>query len=137
MCIYNKRFTSQGQDQEFCFFFQVLEIKIFIQLLLFHHRFSLCYFILVLGEKEVFKRLKLSSFTKFINIQKQPPRGVPRKRCSENMQQIYMRKPMPKCDFEITLRHGCSHLLHFFRTLFLKNTSGWLLLNISLAFGNK
>ena len=31
--------------------------------------------------------------------QKQPPRGVPRKRCSENMQQIYKRTAMPKCDF--------------------------------------
>ena len=26
-------------------------------------------------------------------------RGVPRKRCSENMQQNYRRTPMPKCDF--------------------------------------
>ena len=32
-------------------------------------------------------------------LQKQPPRGVLKKRCSENMQQIYRRKPMPKCDF--------------------------------------
>ena len=32
-------------------------------------------------------------------LQKQPSRGVLRKRCSENMQQIYMRTPMPKCDF--------------------------------------
>ena len=50
-------------------------------------------------------------------IQKQPLRGVPRKRCSENMQQIYRRTPMLKCDFnkvallcnfiEITLQHGC------------------------------
>ena len=36
------------------------------------------------------------------------------------------------CNFiEITLWHGCSRpvsLLHFFRTRFLKNTSGWLLL---------
>ena len=32
-------------------------------------------------------------------IQKQPPRGVPRKRCSENMQQIYRRTPMPNCDY--------------------------------------
>ena len=74
------------------------------------------------------------------NLQKQPPRGIPRKRCSENMQQIYRRTPMPECDFnknafcsfiETTLRHGCSpvNLLHIFRTLFLKNTSGWLLLN--------
>ena len=32
-------------------------------------------------------------------LQKQQPRGVPRKRCSENMQQIYNRTPMPKYDF--------------------------------------
>ena len=31
--------------------------------------------------------------------QKQPPRSVLKKRCSENMQQIYWRTPMPKCDF--------------------------------------
>ena len=31
--------------------------------------------------------------------QKQPSRGVLRKRCSQNMQQIYKRTPMPKCDF--------------------------------------
>ena len=37
------------------------------------------------------------------------------------------------CNFiEITLRHGCfpDNLLHIFRTSLLKNTSGWLLLNI-------
>ena len=32
-------------------------------------------------------------------FQKQSHRGVPMKRCSENMQQIYRRTPMPKCDF--------------------------------------
>ena len=32
-------------------------------------------------------------------LQKQPSRGVLIKRCSENMQQIYRRTPMPKCDF--------------------------------------
>ena len=32
-------------------------------------------------------------------MQKQPPRDVLRKRCSENMQQIYRRTPMQKCDF--------------------------------------
>ena len=31
--------------------------------------------------------------------QKQPPRVVPRKRRYENMQHIYRRTPMPKCDF--------------------------------------
>ena len=70
----------------------------------------------------------------------QPLIGVPRKRCSENMQQIYRATPMPRCDFnkvpllcnfiEIALRYGCSpvNLLRIFGTPFLKNTSGWLLL---------
>ena len=37
---------------------------------------------------------------------------------------------------EITLRHGCSsvNLLHIFRTPFLKNTSGQLILVLLLAF---
>ena len=77
------------------------------------------------------------------NIQKHPFRGVYSKRCSGNMQQIYGRTPMPKCDFikllcnfiEVTLRHGCSlvNLLHIFKTPFTKNTSGWLLLNIQCS----
>ena len=64
--------------------------------------------------------------------QKQPSRGVLRKSCSESMQQIYRRTLMSKCDFEIALWHGCSsvNLLHIFRTHFLKNTSGWLVLYI-------
>ena len=32
-------------------------------------------------------------------IQKQPPRGVRKKRCSENMQQISRRRPMPNSGF--------------------------------------
>ena len=32
-------------------------------------------------------------------VQTQPLRGVPRKRYSENMHQIYRRTPMLKCDF--------------------------------------
>ena len=71
--------------------------------------------------------------------QKQPSRGVLRKRCSGNLQQIYWRTPMSKCDFnkvasnfiEIILRHRYSpvDLLHIFRTPFPKNTSGGLLLS--------
>ena len=38
------------------------------------------------------------------NSQKQPSRGVPRKRCSEYMQQIYRRTPMPKCDLRVALQ---------------------------------
>ena len=82
------------------------------------------------------------------DFQKQLSRGVLSKRCSENLQQIYRRTPMSKCDFnkadrsvtfskvftksntiEITLRHRCSpvNLLHIFRTPFFKNTFGRLL----------
>ena len=88
----------------------------------------------------IFKNKKLNAITfrsiveQRYQFQKQPLRGVPKKRCSENMQQIYRRTPMPKCDFrqlsEIALRHGCSpkNLLHIFRTPILQNTSEWLLL---------
>ena len=33
-----------------------------------------------------------------LSLQKQPSRGVLKKKCSENIQQIYRRTPMPKCD---------------------------------------
>ena len=64
--------------------------------------------------------------------QKQSSRGALIKKCSQNMQQIYRKTPMPKCDFnkvrnfiEITLRRGCFpvNFLHIFRTRFPKNTS--------------
>ena len=50
------------------------------------------------------------------NKQKQPSRGVHMKSCSENIQPICRRTPMPKCNFnkvscnfvEITFQHGCS-----------------------------
>ena len=65
--------------------------------------------------------------------QKQPSRGVLRKKYSENMQQIYRRTPIRKCDFNkvalhFALQHGPSpvNLLHIFRIPFPKNTSGQL-----------
>ena len=45
------------------------------------------------------------------NFQKQPPRGVLSKRCYENMQQIYRRKPMPKCDFNKVAKQISMNLL--------------------------
>ena len=70
-----------------------------------------------------------------LTVQKQPSRGVLKKRCSENMPQIGKRTPMPKllCNFiEIALQHKCSpvNLLHIIRTPFHKNTSGRLLLTV-------
>ena len=74
------------------------------------------------------------------DLQKEPLRGVPRKRFSENIQQIYRRHPcrsaisikLQRNIIEIKLRHECSpaNLLHIFRTAFLKNTSRWLLLDL-------
>ena len=64
-------------------------------------------------------------------FQKHPSIGVLTKSCSENMQQIYRRTTVPKCDFnKVTLRHVCSpiNLLRVFRTTFYKNTYGGLLL---------
>ena len=44
--------------------------------------------------------------------QKQPSRGVLSKMCSENMQQIYRRTPMPECDFnKVALRLYWNHTL--------------------------
>ena len=59
---------------------------------------------------------------------KQPSRGVLKKRCSENMQQIYRRTPMPKC------RYSPVNLLHIFRKPLSKNTSKWLLLYRVFSF---
>ena len=39
------------------------------------------------------------TFNGNLTIQKQPSRRVLRKRCSKDMQQIYRRATMPKCDF--------------------------------------
>ena len=50
-----------------------------------------------------------------VKFHKQPSRGVPRKRCSENVLQIYIRTPMPKCDFnKVTLQ------------LYWNHTSAWV-----------
>ena len=59
------------------------------------------------------------------------------KRCSKNMQQIYSRTPIPKCDFNKVAKQvtGCSpvNLLHIFRIPFSKNNAGGLLLKVSLT----
>ena len=74
----------------------------------------------------------------FYYCQKQPSRGVLRKRCSENMLKYTVEHPCGSAisikllcnSIEIALRHGCSpvNLLHIFRITFSKNTSNGLLL---------
>ena len=79
-------------------------------------------------------------------IQKQPSRRVFRKMCSENMQQIYRRTPIPKCDFnKVTLQlywnrtsawaFFCKFAAYFQNT-FSKKHLCWLLLFIT-NWGNR
>ena len=77
--------------------------------------------------------------SKLYKYQREPSRGVLKKRCSEHMQQIYRRTAILKCDFnKIAAKLLKSHfsmgvspinLLRIFRTPFPKNTSGRLLQN--------
>ena len=64
------------------------------------------------------------SLTENISIlfQKHPSIGVLIKRLSENMQQIYRRTPMSKCDFNKVAKQLCSlvNLQHFSEHLFLR-----------------
>ena len=52
------------------------------------------------------------------NIHNKPPRGIPRKRCSENMRQIYRRTPMPKCDFNKVAKQVMNKGCRLWRNLF-------------------
>ena len=75
---------------------------------------------------------------KSIAIQKQPSKGVLKKRCSENMQQIYRRTH--KCDFSnaaVELYWNCTlawvfscKFAAYFRNTFNKNISGGMVLAI-------
>ena len=64
------------------------------------------------------------------DLRKQPPRGVLRKSCSENMQSNLT---------EITFRHGCApvNLLHISRTPFIKKISECLLLGLFVSGVNQ
>ena len=46
-------------------------------------------------------------------IQKQPSGGVLKKKCSENMQRIYRRTAMPKCDFNKVAKQATLLKSHF------------------------
>ena len=52
----------------------------------------------------VFDSLSMWKVERRKDVQKQPPIGAPRKRCSKNMQQIYRKTPMPRCNFNKVLK---------------------------------
>ena len=55
-------------------------------------------------------------------IQKQPSRGVLWKKCSENMQEIYRKTPMPKCDFnKVAMKLCCIFSEHLFLRISLES----------------
>ena len=58
-------------------------------------------------------------------LQKQLSRDAFSKRCSQNMQTIYGRTPLTKCDFKFAA---------YFQISFLKNTSRWLLLKLIIWY---
>ena len=94
------------------------------------------------GKKCIWERkLKRTEISRTVCGSKEAAsRAVLRKKCSENILQIYWKTPMTKCDFNkvlsnfiwITLWYGYSlvKLLHIFRTPFPKNTSGGLPLEV-------
>ena len=74
-------------------------------------------------------------------VHKQLFRSVLKKRCSENIQEIYRTAPMPKCDFnkvalQLYQNHTSAWLFYYaayFQNTYLKNTSGRLLLKGACA----
>ena len=75
--------------------------------------------------------------------EKQPPKGVLKKRCSENMQQIYRRKTKPKCDFnkvgkQLCWNHtsayvfSCTFAAYFQNNFFLRTALDGCFWNTSL-----
>ena len=85
------------------------------------------------SNKKGYLLVSISIFKQIRNIHKQPSRGVLIKWCPENLQQIYRRTPMLKCDLFIEWVFSCKFTACF-QSTFPKNLSGWLRLNISTLF---
>ena len=64
-----------------------------------------------------FPSTTLNNILSSLRSQKQPSRGVLKKRRSENMQQICRRTPIPKCDFNKVALDGC--FWYLFSTLYV------------------
>ena len=75
----------------------------------------LCFFLVKKIEVIILAFFPLRNVTKIFVMQKEPSRGVLRKRCSENMQPIYRRTHMPKCDINKVAKQ-----------LYWNHTSAWV-----------
>ena len=71
------------------------------------------------GRKDSSKLRKMKSWK--VYFQKQPARAVLSKRCSENMQQIYRRTPMLKCDFNKVAASVSWHKFSNFLKMYIRN----------------
>ena len=76
-----------------------------------------CMYSSFLGNISVTKKKVKFIWIHFNYFQKQLPRGVLKKRYSENMLQIYRRAPMPKCDFNKVAKHFFYFLFFHYRRL--------------------
>ena len=77
--------------------------------------------------------VKGNSEQTIVQIPKQCPRGVLKKRCPENMEQIYRITPMQQCDFKKVakqLNHFAVWLLSYKSAAYLQNTFAQELLQI-------
>ena len=96
-----------------CILQYIIDLKtdtlIYFQYILNQVNMYLLFFIVLFCGNQILTYLLTSE------IQKQPFRGVLRKKCSENMQQIYNRTSMLKCDFNkvanlwTTASERCAH----------------------------
>ena len=86
-----------GTDMEFCHLsysvkYQVTHIMVFLK----ESSLLLCFILLIKLLHELSDCILGENYSDF---QKEPSKGVLRKKCSRNMQQIYRRTRMSKCDF--------------------------------------
>ena len=72
--------------------------------------------------------IQLAAYSMIIHTSKkthkQPFRGVLRKRCSENRQQIFRRTPMPECDFNEVALQLCTSFISYKNSVISKIQSG-------------
>ena len=72
--------------------------------------------------------IQLAAYSMIIHTSKkthkQPFRGVLRKRCSGNRQQIYRRTPMPECDFNEVALQLCTSFTSYKNSVISKIQSG-------------